>query len=110
VQRDPHWDRRSGASTPGEPRRFVSLADPSEIEAVDCSELKEKLGDYLDDDELEDLCETIDEHLKRCPDCQVYVDTVKKTVVLYQADRHVEIPAHVNRKLEEMLGRAYNGD
>lgn len=74
---------------------------------MDCTELKEKLGDYLDDDELEDLCKTVEEHMSRCPDCRVFVDTVRKTIVLYQSDRHVEIPAHVNLQLERALAREY---
>jgi len=75
--------------------------------SVDCNDVFEQLADYLDSDAREELCRAIEDHLGRCRDCHLYVDTVRKTIVLYQSDRAIEMPAAVQSKLEEALVRAY---
>lgn len=77
---------------------------------VDCNEVLEQLSDYLDEDAREDLCRAIEQHLGRCRDCHLYVDSVRKTIVLYQSDRTVEMPASVTSKLEAALAKAYRED
>lgn len=77
---------------------------------MECAELREQLGDYLDDDAVADLCREIERHLKRCPSCQVYVDSVRKTIVLYQMDdqsRRLEVPVRVNARLRAALADEY---
>ncbi|MBI5711699.1 MAG: zf-HC2 domain-containing protein [Candidatus Eisenbacteria bacterium] len=77
---------------------------------MDCNEVLEQLADYLDEEARAELCREIEEHLKGCHDCQLEVDTIKKTIVLYQADdrsRRIEVPIHVSRKLEKALADAY---
>ena len=74
---------------------------------MNCSETLEQLADYLDQEARDELCRAIEEHLTQCRDCQVYVDTVKKTIVLYQSDRHVEIPASASSRLEVALAQEY---
>jgi len=76
-------------------------------EALDCNEVLEQLSDYLDEDAREELCRAIESHLTQCHDCQIYVDSVKKTIVLYQADRKVELPLHVTARLDAALAREY---
>ena len=72
-----------------------------------CEEVLEQLSDYLDEDSRSELCEAIEAHLSRCHDCQVEVDTLKKTILLYQADRVVEVPMAVSRRLGAALAQAY---
>jgi len=74
---------------------------------VDCNETLQALADYLDEDARAELCRTIEEHLHRCRDCRVYVDTIKKTIVLYQAGEKIEMPVRVNARLTEALAREY---
>jgi len=74
---------------------------------VDCNEVLEQLADYLDDEAREDLCRAIEQHLGRCRDCHLYVDSIRKTIVLYQSDRAVEMPPSVSTKLEAALAKAY---
>jgi predicted anti-sigma-YlaC factor YlaD len=74
---------------------------------VDCNDVLDQLGDYLDEDARAELCRAIEDHLKLCRDCRVYVDTVKKTIVLYQADSATEIPVAVNTRLQEALAQEY---
>jgi predicted anti-sigma-YlaC factor YlaD len=74
---------------------------------VDCSEVLELMGDYLDADLREELRQAIDQHLHGCRDCQVEVDAVQKTVTLYQHERHIATPLVVSARLQESLARAY---
>ncbi|HYM80998.1 MAG TPA: zf-HC2 domain-containing protein [Candidatus Limnocylindria bacterium] len=75
---------------------------------MNCNEVLEQLGDYLDDDARAELCRTIEEHLHQCHDCQVYVDTVKKTIMLYQSDRTVQVPVSLSSKLAAAMAREYD--
>jgi predicted anti-sigma-YlaC factor YlaD len=74
---------------------------------VNCNEVLEQLSDYLDEDARAELCRAIEEHLHQCHNCQVIVDGVKKTIMLYQADRAVEVPVHIGTKLSAAMAREY---
>lgn len=77
---------------------------------MDCSEVLEQLGDYVDKQTRAELCKAIEEHLAQCRDCRLEVDTVHRTIVLYQADeaeRDIPIPAGLAARLEAALSRAY---
>jgi predicted anti-sigma-YlaC factor YlaD len=77
--------------------------------AVNCQELLEQLGDYLDEEARQDLCREIEEHLERCHDCRLVVDQTRKTIVLYQADQPVDLQGLMTAtsRLNEALARAY---
>jgi len=72
-----------------------------------CEEVLEQLSEYLDEDARAELCEAIEQHLERCHDCQVEVDTIKKTILLYQADRVVPIPTRVSERIVTALAKVY---
>jgi len=76
---------------------------------VDCSEVLEQLGDYLDRDAREELCRDIEAHLQQCRDCRLEVDTLRKMIVLFQKDtgHRIEVPMRAARKLDEALAREY---
>lgn len=76
---------------------------------MDCSEVLEKLGDYLDQEAREELCKAIESHLSRCRDCRFEVDTLKKTIILYQNDHPVDVPVTVRASLQAALAAAYKG-
>ena len=61
--------------------RELGDALESKPKKINCQELLDSLADYLDEDAQAELCRNIEEHLNACHDCQVYVDTVKKTSV-----------------------------
>ena len=77
------------------------------VREVDCNEVLEQLADYLDDDAREELCRAIEAHLSRCRDCRVEVDTVRKTIVLYQVDQEVPLPPTVSAGLQAALSKEY---
>ncbi len=69
----------------------------------DCREMLESISDYVDGSLQSELCRLLEVHMAGCEDCQVVVDTMRKTVELYQADRKREIPDEVKRRLFKRL-------
>ena len=68
-----------------------------------CQQMLGTLSDYIDDELEARLCAEIEAHLRECPDCQVMVDTLNKTVVLYRTYGQPEIPADVQTRLYAVL-------
>lgn len=64
-----------------------------------CREMLGALSDYIDGDLEERLCAEIEAHMQDCPDCQIMVDTLRKTIVLYRTHGHVEMPDSVRSRL-----------
>jgi anti-sigma factor RsiW len=61
------------------------------------------LSDYLDGDLQPELCAEIERHLAECGNCRVVVDTLRKTVLLYRAYGHEEIPDAAKERLVAVL-------
>jgi len=61
----------------------------------------------LSEDINADLCDEVKAHLQECPECRIYVDTLKQTVVLYRAaeeeDEAEGIPRDVSDRLFKVL-------
>lgn len=74
---------------------------------MECNELIEQLSEYLDPAAREELCRQIEEHLSRCKDCRLYVDTVHKTIQIVQEPREVHTPIWVSDRLGQALAREY---
>jgi len=66
-----------------------------------------KLCDDISDDIDAELCDEVKEHLEECPECRVYVDTLRKTVYLYREEEKQQeaagIPDDVSRRLFKVL-------
>lgn len=69
------------------------------MEKKNCKSLLGSLSDYVDGEAQEDLCREIERHLTDCENCRIVVDTLKKTVFLYQATRASDLPANVRERL-----------
>ena len=76
---------------------------------MDCSEVLEQLGDYLDKEAREEICVAIQAHLERCKDCRFEVNTLEKTIMLYQNDEAVDMPVTVRSSLQAVLAKEYDG-
>jgi anti-sigma factor RsiW len=61
------------------------------------------LSDYVDGELEARLCAEIETHMRDCPDCQVMVDTLRKTIVLYRTHGQTALPADVQRRLYAVL-------
>ena len=80
------------------------------LKKIECDEVLDQLSEYIDEETRAELCDAIREHLARCQDCQIKVDTVKKTIVLYQKNATIEVPIRVSAKLSAALAREYGND
>jgi anti-sigma factor (TIGR02949 family) len=70
----------------------------------DCQHLLGSLSDFLDGDLQADLCAQIERHLAECPNCKIVVDTLQKTVSLYQTVSEQEpVPDGVRQRLFRRL-------
>jgi len=74
---------------------------------MDCEKVLEQLSEFLDHDAREELCRAIEKHLEQCRDCQLYVDSVRKTIILYQNDKRIEVPMQVSKRLQAAMAREY---
>ena len=74
---------------------------------MQCNELIEQLSEYLDPEARAQLCREIEQHLAHCHDCTLYVDSVKKTIVIAQSGSAPAFPIALNDRLQAALTRAY---
>jgi predicted anti-sigma-YlaC factor YlaD len=80
------------------------------LKKLDCDSVLEQLSDFIDQETRDELCEQIQEHLARCKDCQVQVDKVKRTILLYQSGAEVvKIPVQAHSGLRAALATEYGG-
>jgi anti-sigma factor RsiW len=68
-----------------------------------CKEMLGALSDFIDGELEARLCAEIEAHMTGCPDCQVMVDTLRKTVVLYRTHGSTEVPPDVQARLYAVL-------
>jgi anti-sigma factor RsiW len=68
-----------------------------------CRDLLASISDYADGSLEEGLCQELDRHLADCDDCQVVVDTLRKTIELYHTEVTHAVPEDVKRRLFKRL-------
>jgi anti-sigma factor RsiW len=69
-----------------------------------CRQLLASLSDYVDGDLPQGLCDAIEKHMSECENCRIVVDTLRKTVYLYQATSASEgVPPDVRQRLYHRL-------
>lgn len=70
----------------------------------DCRQLLNSLSDYIDGDLPQELCDEIELHMKDCDNCRIVVDTLNKTVSLYQSSSEpAVVPEDVRQRLFHRL-------
>jgi anti-sigma factor (TIGR02949 family) len=76
----------------------------SHVHHTDCKRLLGSLSDYVDGDASRELCMQIEQHLAGCQNCRVVVDTIRRTISLYQVSMSNEsIPSGVRERLYRTL-------
>lgn len=65
-----------------------------------CKHLLASLSDYLDGELEAELCAELELHLQACDNCRVVINTLRKTVELYQ---QTPIPADLPGAVRERL-------
>lgn len=70
------------------------------VHSQQCQQLLGNLSEYIDGELQAELCAQIEEHMKDCDNCRIVVNTLKKTVELYeQASPAANLPAGVRERL-----------
>jgi len=64
-----------------------------------CDTVYLHICDHLDEDIASPRCRQIKQHLDECPNCRAYLDSLKKTIVLYRAMPEPKVPAGTHREL-----------
>jgi anti-sigma factor RsiW len=70
-----------------------------------CHELLKSLSEYVDGELPAELCAAIERHMSGCENCRIVVDTLRKTISLYQSEQAAlpELPAPVRQRLYKRL-------
>jgi predicted anti-sigma-YlaC factor YlaD len=71
------------------------------IHTPQCSQSLGNLSDYIDSELQAELCAEIENHLKDCDNCRIVINTLRKTVELYERtnNEQVELPDAVRERL-----------
>lgn len=74
------------------------------MEHGNCRHILHSLSGYLDGDLEDELCAEIERHLNGCENCQIVVDSLKKTIYLYHVTAGQEqVPNGLRDRLFESL-------
>jgi anti-sigma factor RsiW len=69
-----------------------------------CAQFLDELNDFLDE-ALDGMSRVeLERHLSKCPNCQVLVDTTKKTVRVFKGLEPCPIPPEVESRLLAAIG------
>ena len=76
-----------------------------------CREILESLSEYIDAELDPALCREIEEHMRGCDPCVAFLNTLKKTVVLYKfRGGDDQVPTEVHLDLHRFLRAACAGE
>lgn len=65
-----------------------------------CGDYLKSISDYIDDELPPEICASLEAHLKECTNCQIVVDTLRKTIELYKTSSDEEtLPENVHDRL-----------
>jgi RNA polymerase sigma-70 factor (ECF subfamily) len=64
-----------------------------------CRKMSSVFSRYLDRELQKTLCRKLESHLARCPDCRMYLDTMKKTITLYRSLESEPLPKATEKRL-----------
>lgn len=74
------------------------------VDHNDCHKLLSSISDFVDGTLPPELCSELEKHLQTCENCQVVVNTMRKTIELYQVTSEDEkIPSEVRKRLYTKL-------
>lgn len=69
-----------------------------------CRYLLDSLSEFVDGELAEEICDDLERHLLECENCHIVVDTLKKTISLYQTNSESpQVPEEVRSRLFHCL-------
>ncbi len=73
----------------------------------ECKRIFALLSEYLDAELPADSCDEIEAHLKDCPPCLEFLESLRKTVELCRGFRPGELPGPLNEAVRRELWERY---
>jgi anti-sigma factor (TIGR02949 family) len=70
---------------------------------VKCKSIIRELSSFLDGELDTDTITHIQQHLERCDDCRLLVDTTRKTIQIYCNSEPVPLPKELHDRLHRAL-------
>ena len=74
-----------------------------------CEKWIRELSDYLDNDLAPELKRDLEEHVGRCPNCRVIIDTTRLTIQIYRGCEPYPIPSSLHDRLLEAIQKRRGG-
>jgi predicted anti-sigma-YlaC factor YlaD len=68
-----------------------------------CKGVYHYICENLDADVNSPKCREIKRHLDSCPDCSAYLDSLKKTILLYKRQSGPSVPMQTHRHLHKAI-------
>ena len=66
---------------------------------IDCRELLDRLGEYLDDEMAAELRADLERHVACCHTCRVIVDTTRRTIRIVTESGSFDLPADISERI-----------
>jgi anti-sigma factor RsiW len=82
---------------------MMSMSEPMEPGTLECRQIADLLGDYLDGTLPKRTRDLLEWHIEACPPCVAFVNTYRGTVNAAAKFREVEIPAELKQRLLAVL-------
>ncbi len=69
------------------------------LKKIDCLDVAKHVCGELDEHIDSPECRAIRKHLESCPNCTAYLDSLKKTILIYQHTPNPRFPRRARKKL-----------
>ena len=76
---------------------------------LDCKDLVEHLGDYLENEMAAELRASLEQHLSHCRTCQVILDSTRKTIRIVTESGSFDVPGDLSDRLIAKIMKAIPG-
>jgi hypothetical protein len=73
------------------------------VQALSCEEVRREISNHLDKNTSAELRAAIDEHLRRCTQCQAVFDGMRNVVALAHDERAFPLPSGFSERLRERI-------
>lgn len=70
---------------------------------MNCKGVVRELSDFLDGELAPDLLKELEQHIQKCKNCRLVVDTTRKTIEIYCDAEPLPLPEGVHQRLQQAL-------
>lgn len=70
---------------------------------MNCKGVVRELSDFLDGELTPGLLKELEQHIQKCKNCRLVVDTTRKTIEIYCNTEPLPLPEGVHQRLQQAL-------